>query len=167
MLRISSGAIADHIGNIGETIFRARIGKFCDDQPYFSAHFLGEKFRIHDYLVNALDENGISAFFFAQVRATRSGFEIRKDGRRYLKVSASKDDIEAMARYPGPSYLFGIDIETEQAYFATIDDDTDKGFSALPTDFELSCENLSLLWSEVNAYWANRSKPHSSRFNIK
>ena len=167
MLRlIGGGTERDQIGSIGESIFRSRIMKFCDNRPYFSAHFLGEKFPVHDHLVNALSETIISAIFFAQIKSTLSGSKMRKDGRRYLNISVSRDDLSAMTQYPGPAYLFGVDIETERVYFVAIHGYVNKGISGLPMDFEVTSETIPILWSEVNEYWANRPTEHTSRFTI-
>ena len=154
----------------GEAIFVARISNFCDrDLPYFDPHFLGDKFPVFDHLVNVVDGTEVSAFFFAQVRTTGTGYETRQDGKKYLKVQASREDLEAMRRYPGPAYFFGIDDGDDKgrAYVVAISGERRSGFSAMTTDFEVDCHTLRTMWDEVKAYWAGGSSLFTSRFALK
>jgi hypothetical protein len=140
---------------------------FCGrDAPYFSPHFLGEKFPVFDHLVNVVDGEIINAIFFAQVRTTSKGYVTRADGKRYLRVAATKDDLNAMVAYPGPAYLFGVDEVSRAVYAMAVDKLVESGFAAMPTEHRLDCESLPLLWAEVKAYWSGIGTSFSSRFVI-
>lgn len=152
----------------------AKILDFCGrDVPYFDPHFLGDKFPVFDHLVNVVDGAEITAFFFAQVKTTGAGYETRTNGKQYLKVQVSQEDVKAMIQYPGPAYLFGIDDTVSEgssqgrAYVAAIDGRRRAGFSAMPTDFEVNCDTLREMWDEVKSYWAANPSAFTSRFSLK
>ena len=120
-----------------------------------------------DHIVNVVDGTEIGAFFFAQVKTTSAGYETRKDGKKYLKVQVSKQGLEAMFRYPGPAYLFGIDERSGSAYVVAVNRKREAGFSAMPTDFEVNCITLRKIWDEVKAHWADNPASFASRFSLK
>jgi len=155
------------IGARGEAIFVARIMDFCGrDLPYFDPHFLGDKFPVFDHLVNVIDGESISAYFFAQVKTTSKGYVTRADGKRYLNVSVSKASLNDMVIYPGPAYLFGIDEVDGKAFIVGIDKAVASGFSAMPATYELDCTTIRQLWDEVKAYWSSPTVSFSSRFSL-
>lgn len=152
----------------GEALFVAKIMDFCGrDLPYFDPHFMGDKFPVFDHIVNVVSGTEINAFFFAQVKTTNAGYETRKDGKKYLKVQVSREDLIAMFRYPGPAYLFGIDEGNGDTYVVAINKERRSGFSAMPTEFKVDCGTLASLRAEVESYWANISTYFESRFSLK
>jgi len=165
---LASLTAEDLRGARGEAIFVAKIMDFCGrDTPYFDPHFLGDKFPVFDHIVNVVDGMEISAFFFAQVKTTSAGYETRRDGKKYLKVQVSKQDLEAMFRYPGPAYLFGIDERSGSAYVVAVNRKRRTGFSAMPTDFGVDCDTLRKIWDEVKAHWADQPASFESEFSLK
>jgi len=133
--------------------------------PYFYPQFLGDKHPSVDYLVSVLDGKHISAYCFAQIKTTKSGYVVRKNGKKYLNVTAKKEDLDALSVFPGPTYLFGIDEQTERVYFIAITG-SQPGFSAMPTDNELTCASLHELWDEIRQYWVSHSVTFTSRFQL-
>jgi hypothetical protein len=149
----------------GEAIFVARIMDFCGrDIPFFDAHFLGDKFPNFDFLVNAIESGDASSYFFAQIRTTASGYVIRADGRSYLRVKVTREDLVAMQAYPGPVYLFGVDEKLESVYVMGIDASIVRGFSAMPITHKLDCTTLAGLYDEVIEYWRQPRPAFASRF---
>lgn len=153
-------------GSRGEAIFQTRIMDFCGNPlPFFDAHFMGDKFPIFDHIVNVVENAGVTAFFFAQVKTSHGKYETRKDGKQYLCVAISKDELNAIVAYPGPAYLIGIDDTAERAYITAVDKPVTHGFAAMPTDYELDCSTLHKLRDEVKLYWKNGPLTFLSRFS--
>jgi hypothetical protein len=146
-------AIRDDIGSRGEAICFVLLTQFCGrPRPYFRPHFLGEKFPTLDYMVELVDGDHQSGFFFIQVRATREGYT----GKGRLKVKVSKDDLNRMAEYPAPVYVIGIDEVGEAGFLLSAHESSRTTLSSMPTDYPLNCENLKRLWEEVKSYWDHR-----------
>lgn len=159
--------VSDFIGTRGEAIFVQEIMNFCGRPlPYFVAYHLGAKFPTADYLVELVDTDDTTAFFFAQVKTTRQGYGTRKGGRSYLKITVDKDKINRLAHYPAPTYLFGIDEQMAVGYMVAIDKVRQHRISGIPTTFRVDCVNLALLWQEVKAYWDNHTISFTSKFTF-
>jgi hypothetical protein len=153
-------------GSRGEAIFLVKVMDFCGHSlPYFDAHFMGDKFPVFDYIVNVVEAENISAIFFAQVKTSSSKYETRADGKSYLSVSLSREDLNAMYDYPGLAYLIGIDDVLNKAYLMAVDSPAQHGFSAMPTSHELDCVTLLQLRDEVVSYWKQGNVPFKSRFS--
>lgn len=153
-------------GSRGEAIFLVKVMDFCGlSLPYFDAHFMGDKFPTFDYIVNIVDVNNVSALFFAQVKTSSGKYETWSDGKSYLCVSVSKEDLNAMYEYPGPAYLIGVDDALNKAFLMAVGSPITRGFSAMPTNHEPDCATLLQLRDEVNSYWNQGSVSLKSRFS--
>ena len=134
----------DEIGTRGEAIFTTAIMDFCGrDRPYFVPHFLGDKFRTLDFIVELVGCEEGSPYLFVQVKTTRQGYSKSKAGTK-LKVGMNEEDVIRMRDYPAPTYLVGIDEGSGGA------------ISGMTTRYGLDGPNLKILWDEVNSYWQQR-----------
>jgi hypothetical protein len=148
----------DDIGNRGESIFEVRITDPYgpSKEPLFRPYHLGEKFPTLDYLVELVGLPAARvAYFFAQVKATTQG--ITKKPPLRLRISVSQSDIDRMLIYPGPTYVFGIDSEKEQAYVASVNGTAMRPIQGLPVTYPLNAANMRILWAEVEGYWKAKS----------
>src|SRR5262249_32623268 len=142
----------DEIGIRGESIFNVRIMNFCGrGRPYFFSHFLGEKFKTLDFIVELLEPNQSAPYFFVQVRTTRQGYTTG-EGPRKLKIRVEAEDVARMREYPAPTYLAGVDLNEERVFILSVDETSTGSISGVPTTYPLDCGNLKLLWDEVDAY---------------
>lgn len=108
---------------------------------------LGEKNPTIDFYVELSGETPGRAYFLAQVKSTRTGYTA--GGR--LKVAASRDNLRALAAYPAPTYLIGVDEADERAYLLSVS-------GASGGDYELTPAVLARLWDEVNAFWTSADR---------
>jgi hypothetical protein len=156
----------DEIGARGEALFTAAIMNFCGrPRPYFVSHFLGDKFKSLDFLVELVGADEGAPFLFVQVKTTTQGYTKRR-GRR-LKVGLTREDVLRMRAYPAPTYLVGIDEVNEKAFILSIDENTRGRISGMSTEHELDCRNLKVLRDEVAAYWAARDmRVRRSAFSV-
>jgi hypothetical protein len=158
----------DDIGNRGEAIFRVRItdpygpGK----SPLFRPYHFGEKFPTLDFLIELVGLPAARvAYFFVQVKATTQGLTRKAPVR--LRVGVSQDDIDRMLVYPGPTYVVGVDCQTERAYIASVNSPSMGRIKGLPATYPLDAVNMQALWREVEGYWKKRNMIlNRSRFTI-
>lgn len=152
----------DHLGRRGESIAFVRLTEVCQaDEPYFLPHFLGDKCPLFDVLVELVGVGGKPAYFFAQVKATREGYNAR--GR--LKVEVKKSAVLGLVRFPAPAYVIGIDELQEKAYIVAACGGMNRTISSLNTAHELNASTLKALWDEVRDYWKGKDMARrSSRF---
>jgi hypothetical protein len=157
----------DEIGTRGEAIFTAAIMNFCGrTRPFFITHFLGDKFRALDFIVELVGVRSTSPYLFVQVKTTRQGYTGSGGGKK-LRVSVKREDVLRMRDYPAPTYLVGIDEVLEKAFIISIDERTQTSISGMTTRHELNARNLSILWYQVNGYWKRRDmKVRKSAFSI-
>lgn len=124
----------DDIGIRGEALFVAHIMQFCGrNRPFFTPHFLGDKFPTIDYIVE-LNDTDRPMHFFAQVKSTRRGYT--DDAARRLKVGVAKSDTSRLISYPAPAYVIGIDEPGERAFIASVD--KHKTISSITTAYPLT-----------------------------
>jgi Domain of unknown function (DUF4365) len=155
---------ADHIGVRGESIEISKLAMFCRTKPhmpYFEAHFLGEKCRRYDYLVELVDAGERPQFFFVQVKATQKELTKRQDPPR-LRVEVSKDDVRQMVACPIPTYLVGVHEPTERAFVIAIHGAMSEAISSITTAHELNPLTLRKLWEEVKEFWLDHDMARTS-----
>jgi hypothetical protein len=153
----------DHLGMRGEYLAFVRLTEVCRDNntPYFVLHFLGAKCPLFDALVELVDAGDKTPYFFAQMKATREGYNTR--GR--LKVQVGKSDVISMVRYPAPTYVIGVDERNEKAYVVAIHGGMNTTISSISTAHPLNCVTLKHLWDEVKEYWKDKKmEQKKSRF---
>jgi hypothetical protein len=115
----------------------------------FVITFLGDSFPSID-LFGELRFVGGKAFFFAQVKTTRSG--IHENGKR-LRAQISIADRRGLLGYKVPCYFFGVDDATEEVYIMSATSERGLTTKGVLTRFPLNEANLLRLWQEVEAYW--------------
>jgi hypothetical protein len=80
----------DYIGERGEALFRFMITDWCgENEPWFHAVHLGEKYPAKDFLVDLVNPSSEQANFYVQVKATKGKYT-GKGPTRKLKVGISK-----------------------------------------------------------------------------
>jgi len=97
--------VADFIGGRGEAIAVMHLARICrtdQDMPYFAPHFLGEKFRTFDFLVELIDVGETPLFFFVQVKSTRKWLAKTEVPPR-LRVEVKGEDVRQMIACPIPT----------------------------------------------------------------
>lgn len=154
----------DALGQRGEAIFTVLMTEFHSQAgPIFRPQFLGDKWPCVDFILELVGETGsIQPYCFVQVKTTRQGYTQRD---RRLKVQLGAEQVTALAAYPAPTYLVGIDELNEQGYIVSINGETRAAVSSLTTEFPLDHERRELLWAEVLEYWMACAVPAvESRF---
>jgi hypothetical protein len=147
---------SDDIGDRGESIFKVRITQPCGTvpEPLFRAFFLGEKKPTLDFMVELIGLTSRSAYCFVQVKTTSKKV---KPNAKTLKVGIKQSDIDRMVVYPGPTYIVGIDENTETAYIISANNRVSKDLRSIPLRYPLDGANLAKLWKEVDDYWKRRN----------
>lgn len=100
-------ANTNSIGDYGETVFKARLTKFED----FIVYFLGDKAPIEDFMCEILDEQ-TPYQFLVQVKSTTSGYQASGN----LDIGVDDDKLLKLQNRPLPTYLAGVDTNTERVY---------------------------------------------------
>jgi hypothetical protein len=147
----------DRIGNHGEFVFQALISRRCRRKFYFHPVHMGEKHPTTDMVVELLDATGIPSLFYVQVKSTSLGYTGAAPDEK-LRVAVTATDIERLKKFPGPTYLAGIDIAFGRGFLAGIISSMDGGIDGLPTRHPIDCRNIRRLWREVDAYWNSNSR---------
>lgn len=125
--------------------------------PRFRVRHLGEKWPDADFLVELLDAGLEKPFFFVQVKTTWRGYS-KKDHR--LLVTAKAEKVRALAAYPAPTYIVGIDAdpEVEAGYLVSANGEHLTGLSSMSTEKPINLSNRQLLWDEVREFWSGSDK---------
>lgn len=138
------------IGLRGESIFTTRITQ----GNIFNVYFLGDKAPIVDFLVEINDAKTPYAFM-VQVKSTIRGYDTVGN----LKVGVVKDKYQALLKRPLPTYIAGVDVNTETVYICSAFYDK-KYVKSLPTKYKLKFTSpvitarvLDLLKTDVINYW--------------
>ncbi|MHC5537940.1 DUF4365 domain-containing protein [Singulisphaera rosea] len=157
----------DEIGMRGEALFTAAIMSFCGrTRPYFVSHFLGDKFRTLDFIVELVDAEPGTPYLFVQVKTTTQGYTSGKGPKR-LRIRLEAEDVTRMREYLAPTYLAGVDLNEERVFILSINEITTSSVSGMPTSFPSDCGNVKRLWEEVNAFWKARDmRMMSSVFSV-
>lgn len=134
----------NEIGELGEGIFNVAISR----DLIFRPRHLGEKWPSSDFYVELV---GLKEhfFFIVQVKSTTLGL----DKKGNLKVKANKKKIHDLNAYYCPTYLAGVDINTEEVYLIAINKNKRKDITNLPTKFKLDKANRKLLYDDVKRFW--------------
>jgi hypothetical protein len=145
--------MSDLIGARGESRFLVLITEPHGEQPLFRAQRLGEKWPAADFLVELLGSEGITGFFFVQVKTTRQGFTERD---RRLKVTVAQHTVARLASIPAPTYVVGIDDIDGTGYIVSANGERLTNVASVPDHFPLNRQNRERLWKEVREYWNSR-----------
>lgn len=142
------------IGERGQWLFCPLITELCGrEDPYFRPRFLGDKYPTFDYIVEVVDQPAY--YFFVQVKATAQGYT--KEPPLRLKVQVVQQDIDRMVACPAPTYVVGVDIQTNDVGFILAVNEPRQHVASLTTAFRIDCDTLRHLADEVCAYWSTRN----------
>lgn len=150
-------SVNDIVGRRGENIFSAIIGRCAEpDGHLLSAYFLGEKFSAVDFYVELLKYDTKRGFFFASVKATRSGYDRTF---KKIRIKLNKKEIAELNKFQAPVYLFAIDERQETGYFICANKlDKSKTLNGIPLTYPINRLNIHLLWKEVANYWESNNE---------
>ncbi|HVS38204.1 MAG TPA: DUF4365 domain-containing protein [Gemmataceae bacterium] len=156
--------ITDFIGGRGEAIAFAHLTRLCrndSELPYFWPHYLGEKCETFDFLVELLDADEKTPFFFVQVKATHKEFTKGQTPPR-LRVEVSEKVLRRMLAYPAPTYVVGVHEGQQRAFLISVHGAMTEAISSITTAHELTDETLRRLWEEVREFWRERDMSRST-----
>ena len=126
------------------------------EAPYFVPHFLGEKNRTFDFLVELVDSTQVATlFFFVQVKSTRKEYTKTAKPPR-LRVEVAGEDVLRMVATPAPTYVVGVHEGEERAFVIAAHGMMSQAISPITTAHELTPDTLRKLWEEVREYWRDR-----------
>lgn len=148
----------DLIGDRGELLFRLNIATIEAgwSAARFRPAFLGEKWPNIDFYVELVNPPaGIRPYFLAQVKTTQRPYT-RSQGRLPVQLDAA--EAQALAAYPAPVYLIGVN-ETDRRCFIASARGKTVGLSSLTAAHELDGVTRGILWSEVLTYWRSVGTP--------
>lgn len=118
--------------------------------------FLGDKAPVVDFLVE-INDTKVPYAFMVQVKSTIRGYNTAGD----LKVRVSKDNYKALLKRPLPTYVAGVDINTETVYLCSAFSDK-ACVKSLPVKNKLRFTSpvttkrvLDMLKNDVIKYWQN------------
>jgi hypothetical protein len=146
----------DVLGLRGEALFESLILRSHPTQGLFRPQFLGDKWPAADFIVELEGVEEIRPFFMVQARATAEGYTQRE---KRLKVKCSQQAISALASYPLPTYLVGIDVQGETGYIVSVNGEQSASLASMTTAYPLHMENMLHLHREVQRYWQNAQRP--------
>jgi hypothetical protein len=146
----------NEIGDIGETIFKLAISRSFKFRPAP----LGEKWPTSDFYVELIGSKE-NFFFIVQVKSTRQ----KRDSASNLKINVPVKKIKLLNNYYCPTYLAGVDINTEEAFLLPINKLPKNVIRKLPTTFVLNERNCKKLYKEVCDFWKQSGlKPYKKSF---
>ncbi|NRS90806.1 hypothetical protein HNQ02_003753 [Flavobacterium sp. 7E] len=151
--------MSNEIGELGETLFNLAISR----DYIFRPRHLGEKWPASDFYVELIGPTEVF-FFIVQVKATHSGL----NNKGNLKIKVPKQKLHDLNSYFCPTYVAGVDNDSEEVYLVSINTNRRKGISSLPTKFILNKQNRIKLFNEVKDFWLNSNiKNYKRNFNHK
>lgn len=156
--------MSTELGQRGEALLYVLITKSHGlEKALFRPQFLGDKWPTVDFIVELIDDEPVTSYFFIQVKTTRRGYT-RNENR--LKIRIDKKDMRKLAFYPAPTYIVGIDEINEDGYIVSANGEWLNNISSFPTTFPLNKANKELLRREVKVYWGKTTEIQkiSSRF---
>jgi hypothetical protein len=146
----STNAVGDFGENLAATHLSRPVRGFYR-RPLFKPAHLGEKYPVVDFIVDVLDPNENSlGFFFVQVKSTRTANALS----RRLALTIELDKFNKLARIPVPTFLIGVDTDSEKVFVIAAVKPVLKGFSSITKKFDLTNDAVRIgLYKEVAGYW--------------
>jgi hypothetical protein len=147
------------IGEKGEIIFNLNISR----DYTFRARQLGEKWPTSDFYIE-LNGPKEHFYFIVQVKSTDKGI----NGANKLKIDISKEKLHKLNEYYCPTYIAGVDVNTEKVYLFPISTKRHKGISGIPINLELDSKKRKKLFDDVKKFWTGTNvKSYKSKFKHK
>jgi len=138
--------MTNEVGDLGEAIFNVEISRDYNLRP----RHLGEKWPSSDFYIELIGPKE-HFFFIVQVKSTSRGL----DKKGNLKVKMTKKKLRELNAYYCPTYLAGVDVNTNAVYLIAVNKDKRKDVSKLPTKFILDKSNRTKLFDDVKSFWEN------------
>lgn len=147
-------SLTNDIGERGENIFAVRITQ----DFIFIPCFMGAKWPAGDFYLEINDEANPYPFI-VQTKSTIQGYN---KGNGNLKVSVALDKLNNLRNRPLPTYIAGVDENSEKVFIRPAFD-PNINYSSIPTSFfvldptnkVLSLSNLKKLKDEIIDFWNN------------
>jgi len=138
--------MSNETGDLGESIFNLVISR----DKIFRPRHLGEKWPTSDFYVELI---GLKKhyFFIVQVKSTSRGY----DAQGNLRIQASKKKLHKLNSYYCPTYLAGVDTDTEDVFMTAINKNKRKSISKMPVKFKLDQNSRKELFDEIIEFWEN------------
>ncbi len=162
-----AGNLKNVLGERGEHLVFLCLSSYVNEEfaePLFQPGFLGDKWPIIDYFVELNSVQGKRLYFFCQVKTTSRDLNMESEK---LAISASREDIEKLMQYPGPTYILGVHEPSKKVFIRSVHAGTPtKAITQIPISYELNSANLVKLNNEVRSFWdTNFQKPNNSEFS--
>jgi hypothetical protein len=155
-IRSSTNAVGD-FGELLAATHLSRPVRGYYRRPLFRPSHLGQKYPVVDFIVDALDpEENSLGFFFVQVKAASQA----RPNSRTLRLELELLKYNKLASIPVPTFLIGVDTQTERAFLIAASRTLQKAFSSITKRHDLLDESVRVgLYKEVIEYWRrNRSR---------
>ena len=112
---------------------------------------MGGKYPIVDFIVDVLDSTEKSiGFFFVQVKSTAAALSLSKT----LHLDVDMHKFNKLATIPIPTFLIGVDTQTERAYVVAARRAILTAFSSITKKYDLIHDAVRVgLYKEVAQYW--------------
>ena len=154
----------DQVAKRGELIFEQAMFKpLQSGRALFFAARLDGKWPVVDFYVELRGiRERVRGCLIAQVKATTAKLRQRA---KTLPIALSRKSRQALFRFPGPTYLFGVHEPSGRVFVLSINDKSETGVYRIPLKYELTLTNLKLLYKEVKDFWLEHGrKPEGSAF---
>lgn len=154
-------------GDLSEYLATVFLSRKTNLGYLFKTVLIAGKWPSIDIYAEIIGNNSPKNYCFVQVKSTIQGYTVRENK---LKVQISKDKLNKLANFNGPSYLIGIDYQENdpfksKAYISAIRGTYNNGLSSMPTDNELDENNLIRLHNEIETFWNNTNTFQSKNNN--
>jgi len=149
-------------GMRGEAIFMTRISQ----GNMFNVYFLGDKAPVVDFLVE-INDAATPYAFMVQVKSTEKGY----NGDGNLKVYVTIAKYKELLNRPLPTYIAGVDVNTETVYLCSAFSDKTH-LKSMPVKHRLkftskakTLKTLDLLKQDVINYWQGaKTKSYKKKY---
>jgi len=150
-------------GDLSEYLATVFLSRKTNQGYLFRTVLIAGKWPSIDIYAEIIGNNSPKNYCFIQVKSTIQGYTVRNNK---LKVRISKDKLNKLADFNGPSYLIGIDYKENDpfksiAYISAIRGNYTNGLSSMPTNNILDENNLISLHNEVETFWNNTNTFHN------
>ena len=144
------------IGDLGENLASVFLSRKTTEGHLFRTAVIGGKWPTIDMYAEVITDTNSRMFCFFQIKTTDQGYTKKQ---HHLQVSVELNDLVRLSQYCAPSYLIGIDHNSDlpfqsKAYIATVRGNQTRRLSSFPTKHILSEENLIALRNEVILFWS-------------
>lgn len=127
----------------------------------FRVKQIGGKWPTIDLYAEVDDAKHPGIFCFFQVKSTTLG----KNKKGLLQVKVKRDAIRRLGAYLGPTYLIGVDYDSQSpqlspAYVIAVQGGLSRGVSNMPLTHPLNSKTLATLKEDVIRFWGTTDVAH-------